>query len=125
MTSPTPFITEWFATLDSTTPKRVLDLIAPDFEMSIVFSKGEGQTAEFWGDRAGLVGYLDQRENNTLVHHLRSSATVGDTELALGFVTRAGEFEASFNVSALLEPATRTCRRLLICRTPAMKFPVD
>jgi hypothetical protein len=66
----TPFLQSWFAIMDSDRPERVLDLITDDFEMSIQFSKGEGQAAEFLGDRAGLEAYLEQREKSVLVHHL-------------------------------------------------------
>ena len=55
MTS-TPFLQAWFEIMDSDRPERVLDRITDDFVMSIQFSTGEGQSAEFVGDRAGLVG---------------------------------------------------------------------
>ena len=48
--------------MDSQEPERVLALITDDFVMSVQFSKGEGQSAEFVGDRAGLQVYLEQRE---------------------------------------------------------------
>lgn len=123
MTS-TPFLQEWFAIMDSDTPDKVLELISDDFVMSVQFSKGSGQAAEFVGDRAGLVTYLDQREKSVLVHHVTRGARVGDVELVLGRTTRDGAFEASFNASALLDPSSGTCRRLLICRTPEVEFPV-
>jgi hypothetical protein len=125
MTSAAPTLDTWFATMDSDEPEKVLAQITEDFEMSVVFSKGSGQTAEFWGDREGLVGYLEQREKSALVHHLVTVAKVGDVELGLGKVTRGGEFEASFNVTALVDPATGKCRRLLICRTPEIAFAVS
>jgi hypothetical protein len=119
----TPFLHNWFAIMDSDQPERVLDLITDDFVMSVQFSKGGGQAAEFVGDRKGLEAYLEQREKSVLVHHLTEAARVGDVELVLGRTTRDGAFEASFNASALLEPATDKCRRLLICRTPEVEFP--
>ena len=122
MTS-TPFLEAWFAILDSGEPERVLDRITDDFVMSIQFSKGEGQSAEFVGDRAGLVAYLEQRERSVLVHEVISSARVDDVELMLGRTTRDGAFEATFNASALLDLATKRCRRLLIGRTPQIEFP--
>ncbi|WP_433510349.1 hypothetical protein ACQP2T_41670 [Nonomuraea sp. CA-143628] len=125
MTTDTPLLDAWFATMDSDEPERVLTKITDDFEMSVVFSKGGGQTAEFRGDRAGLVGYLEQREKNALVHHLVRATAVGDVELGLGTVTRDGRFEASFNVTALVDPASGKCRRLLICRTPEIAFPMS
>jgi hypothetical protein len=118
----TPFLERWFAIMDSDRPERVLDLITDDFAMSIQFSKGEGQAAEFLGDRSGLEAYLDQREKSVLVHHVTRGARVDDVELVLGRTTRDGGFEASFNASALIDGAGR-CRRLLIARTPEIEFP--
>jgi len=122
MTS-TPFLERWFALMDSDTPERVLELVTDDFTMSVQFSKGEGAAAEFTGDHAGLVAYLQQREKSVLVHHVTHGARVGDVELVLGQTTRGGSFEASFNASALLDAGTDRCRRLLICRTPEVEFP--
>ena len=120
MSWPTPFLERWFSIMDSSDPDRVLELIAADFVMSVQFSTGGGHSAEFVGDRAGLIAYLEQREVSTLVHNLVAGAVVGDTELVLGTTTRAGAFEASFNASAQLDPGGRT-RRLLICRTPELQ----
>jgi hypothetical protein len=116
----TPFLERWFAIMDSEEPERVLDLITDDFVMSVLFSKGAGESAEFVGDRAGLEAYLDQREKSVLVHHFTGTARAGDVELVLGRTTRDGAFEASFNASALIEDGR--CRRLLICRTPEVEF---
>ena len=121
----TPFLERWFEIMDSEEPERVLDLITDDFVMSVQFSKGEGQAAEFVGDRAGLEVYLHQRERSVLVHHVTEGARVGDVELVLGRTTRDGDFEASFNASALIDDATDKCRRLLIGRTPEVEFPQD
>lgn len=123
--SATPFLERWFETMDSDTPERVLDHITDDFTMSVQFSKGDGQAAEFVGDHSGLVAYLEQRERSVLVHHVTHGARVGEVELVLGRTTRDGSFEASFNASALLDAATDRCRRLLICRTPELEFPQD
>lgn len=120
--SETPFLDAWFEFMDSDRPERVLDLITPDFEMSIQFSTGSGNASEFLGDRAGLVAYLEQREVSVLVHHLTHGARVADVELALGKTTRDGVFEAAFNVSAELDPAANKVRRLLIARTPEIEF---
>ncbi|MFL6107638.1 MAG: hypothetical protein ACJ716_05850 [Marmoricola sp.] len=119
--SSTPFLQRWFEIMDSDDPDRVLGLITDDFAMSIQFSQGEGRSAEFVGDVAGLETYLGQREKSTLVHHLSHGAQVGDVELVLGQTTRDAEFEASFNASALIEGGK--CRRLLIGRTPQLQFP--
>ena len=118
--STTPFLVRWFATMDSDNPDEVLNMITDDFVMSIQFSTGGGTSAEFLGDRAGLVRYLAQREKSVLVHVVDVGSTVGDTELVLGRTTRDGEFEASFNASAQLVDGR--ARRLLICRTPELSF---
>ncbi len=89
--SETPFLDAWFEFMDSDRPERVLDLITPDFEMSIQFSTGSGNASEFLGDRAGLVAYLEQREVSVLVHHLTHGARVEEVEMALGKTTRDGE----------------------------------
>ncbi|MHA4851838.1 hypothetical protein L1080_020170 [Rhodococcus sp. MSC1_016] len=122
-TSPTPVLAAWFAIMDSDDPDRVLDMITPDFRMSVQFSTGGGNAAEFVGDRAGLVGYLQQREKSVLVHEILAGARVGELELALGRTTRNGDFEASFNTSAQLDDSGLV-RRLLICRTPEIMFPL-
>ena len=119
----TPFLESWFAIMDSDQPERVLDLITEDFVMSVQFSKGEGRSAEFVGDRAGLVAYLEQREKSVLVHHLTHGACVDGVELVLGRTTRDGAFEASFNASAMIDAVSNRCRRLLIGRTPEIEFP--
>ena len=122
-TSPTPVLVAWFAIMDSDDPDRVLNMITPDFRMSVQFSTGGGNAAEFVGDRAGLVGYLQQREKSVLVHEILAGARVGELELALGRTTRNGDFEASFNTSAQLDDSGLV-RRLLICRTPEIVFPL-
>lgn len=118
--SATPFLQQWFTFMDSDDPDRVLDHITDDFVMSVLFSRGADQAAEFTGDREGLVGYLAQREKSTLVHEVIAGSTVGDTELVLGRTTRDGAFEASFNASAQLVDGK--VRRLLMARTPALEF---
>ncbi|WKN48472.1 hypothetical protein [Nocardioides sp. Arc9.136] len=117
----TPLLRDWFEIMDSSTPERVLDMITDDFQLSILFSTG-GQAAEFRGDRAGLVVYLEQREVSVLTHHLLAGARTDGTELVLGETRRDGGFEASFNASAQLDESGRKVRRLLICRTPAVRF---
>lgn len=120
MSLPTPLLHAWFDIMDSDDPDRVLNHITDDFELSIQFSKGE-TAAEFYGDRDGLVVYLGQREKSVLTHHILSGARVGNTELCLGETRRDGEFEASFNATAQLTDSDKV-RRLLICRTPKVRF---
>nr|WP_231895907.1 hypothetical protein [Gordonia sp. LAM0048] len=107
--------------MDSDDPDRVLGMIADDFVMSVQFSKGGGESAEFVGDRAGLVGYLAQREKSTLVHHIDVGVTEADHEMVLGRTTRNGAFEASFSAIAQVD-AAGSVRRLLIARTPEVSF---
>ncbi|MEU4343511.1 hypothetical protein AB0H00_19915 [Nocardia sp. NPDC023852] len=121
MATTVPVLARWFEYMDSDDPDRVLDMISDDFAMSVQFSQGGGKSAEFMGDRSGLIGYLAQREKSTLVHHIDVGAMVGRHELALGRTTRAGAFEASFNASAQLN-ADGNVRRLLIARTPEVAF---
>ncbi len=115
-----PTLVHWFETMDSDNPDDVLGMITDDFVMSVQFSTGGGTSAEFVGDRAGLIHYLEQREKSVLVHVVDVGSTVGDTELVLGRTTRNGEFEATFNASAQLVDGL--VRRLLICRTPELAF---
>ncbi|MEU1980775.1 hypothetical protein [Nocardia sp. NPDC019395] len=121
MTTTVPVLTRWFDCMDSSDPDRVLGMIADDFTMSVQFSKGDGQSAEFVGDRDGLIRYLAQREKSTLIHHIDVGAVAGEYELVLGRTTREGVFEASFNATAQLDP-TGAVRRLLIARTPEVAF---
>jgi len=122
--SATPLLHAWFEIMDSTTPERVLDMITGDFELSILFSTGDA-AAEFQGDRAGLETYLAQREVSTLTHHILQGSRVDDTELVLGETRRDGAFEASFNASAQLVENGQLVRRLLICRSPRVRFTTD
>lgn len=121
MTTAVPVLTRWFGYMDSDDPDRVLGMIADDFTMSVQFSKGGGQSAEFVGDQAGLVAYLAQREKSTLIHHIDIGTVAGEYELVVGRTTRDGAFEASFNATAQLD-ATGAVRRLLIARTPEIAF---
>lgn len=120
-TNQTPVLIQWFEYMDSDDPGRVLTMISKDFVMSVQFSKGDGQSAEFVGDRDGLVAYLAQREKSVLIHHIDAGAFVDGVELSLGRTTRGGDFEASFNATAQLDSEGKV-RRLLIARTPELSF---
>ncbi|EQM31515.1 MULTISPECIES: hypothetical protein [Rhodococcus] len=120
-TNQTPVLIQWFEYMDSDDPDRVLTMISKDFVMSVQFSKGDGQSAEFVGDRDGLVAYLAQREKSVLIHHIDAGAFVDGVELSLGRTTRGGDFEASFNATAQLDSEGKV-RRLLIARTPELSF---
>ena len=117
--SATPLLHAWFEIMDSATPERVLDHITDDFRLSILFSTGE-RAAEFEGDREALEVYLAQREVSVLTHHVLAGAAVDGTELVCGETRRNGSFEASFNASA--QVAEGKVRRLLICRSPGVRF---
>ncbi|MET0198507.1 MAG: hypothetical protein ABW364_14845 [Rhodococcus fascians] len=107
--------------MDSDDPDRVLGMITADFRMSVQFSKGGGASAEFVGDREGLIGYLAQREKSTLIHVIDRGVSVDGVELVLGRTTRGGTFEASFNASARIADDGKV-QRLLIARTPEISF---
>jgi hypothetical protein len=47
---------------------------------------------------------------------------VDGTELVLGETRREGAFEASFNASAQLTEDGARVRRLLICRSPKVRY---
>lgn len=117
----TPVLAQWFAYMDSDDPDRVLTMISDDFVMSVLFSKGGGESAEFVGDREGLIGYLAQRKKSTLVHHIDNGAVVDGVEVVLGRTTRGGAFEATFNASAQVN-ADGKVRRVLMARTTEVAF---
>lgn len=119
-TNTVPLLQKWFAEMDGASPERVLDYITDDFQISVVFSTGD-TVADFSGDRAALVGYLEQREVNTRTHHILSGSVVGPDELVLGEVRRSGVFEASFVAAARVQPDGRASR-LLIGRSPGARF---
>ncbi|MGW7689072.1 MULTISPECIES: nuclear transport factor 2 family protein [Streptomyces] len=116
-----PFLTAWFEILDGDEPSRILDLISDDFSLSILFSTGDGNATDFAGDRAALVGYLEQREKGTRTHHLLSATTLGQEELFLGEVRRGGVPEASFVAAGQVNGEGRL-RRLLIGRSSEIRF---
>ncbi|MFE6157317.1 hypothetical protein ACFQ7F_00125 [Streptomyces sp. NPDC056486] len=120
--APAPFLTAWFEILDSDEPDRILDLVSDDFSLSILFSTGDGRATDFAGDRAALVGYLEQRERGTRTHHLLSATTLGQDELFLGEVRRDGVPEASFVAAGRVDDNNRL-QRLLIGRSSEIRFP--
>lgn len=97
-------------------------MIAPDFEMTVLFSTSDDHTANFSGDREGLIAYLGQREQGALTHRIEAGVQIGNLELALGRVTRGEAFEATFQVSLELAPNGEGIRRLLIGRSPGIRF---
>jgi hypothetical protein len=118
-----PVLAQWLAEMDGPTPRKVLEMLADDFRISVVFSTGANSAAtDFSGDRSALEGYLDQREEGVRRHHIRL-ATAGDRcETALGEVTRYGEFEATFVAAVQLDEMGRV-RRFFTGRSPAVEFP--
>ncbi|MPY56081.1 hypothetical protein [Streptomyces spongiae] len=119
--TPAPFLSAWFALLDSPDASRILDLISDDFSFSILFSTGGDGATDFHGGRAEMEGYLAQREQGTRTHHLLTASAHGRDELFLGEVRRSGVPEATFVASARLTPSGKV-RRLLIGRSPAVLF---
>lgn len=115
-------LANWFEAMDSDAPEQVLEMLAEDFQISIVFATGDARASDFSGGREALEGYLAQREKGTRVHRLLTTSTAGDTEFALGEVIRLGEWEASFVASARLDGAGRV-RRMIIGRSPGVAFP--
>ncbi|MFD5063664.1 hypothetical protein [Streptomyces sp. NPDC058394] len=120
-TATAPFLTSWFEILDGDEPDKILDLISDDFSLSILFSTGDGNATDFAGDRAALVGYLEQRERGTRTHHRLSATTVGQDELFLGEVRRDGVPEASFVAAGRVGENGRL-ERLLIGRSSEIHF---
>ncbi|MEI5522176.1 nuclear transport factor 2 family protein [Streptomyces brasiliscabiei] len=116
-----PFLSAWFALLDSPDASRILELIADDFSFSILFSTGGDGATDFHGGRTEMEGYLAQREQGTRTHHLLTASAQGRDELFLGEVRRSGVPEATFVASARLDPSGRV-RRLLIGRSPEVLF---
>lgn len=116
-----PFLTAWFALLDSDDAFRILDLISEYFSFSILFSTGGDGATDFHGGRTEMEGYLAQREQGVRTHHLLAASADGPDELFLGEVRRAGVPEASFTASARLDESGKV-RRLLIGRSPAVLF---
>ncbi|MGW0711532.1 nuclear transport factor 2 family protein [Streptomyces sp. NPDC002643] len=119
--SSAPFLSAWFALLDSDEPYRILDLIGDDFSFSILFSTGGDGATDFHGGRAEMEGYLAQRERGVRTHHQLTASADGLDELFLGEVRRSGVPEATFVASARLDESGRV-RRLLIGRSPAVLF---
>jgi hypothetical protein len=114
------FLSRWFAVLDSDTPERVLDMIAPDFRFVVLWAV-DGAAAEFSGAVAELEGYLEQREPDGQVHHVDVITREGGREVAFGHTTRHGEQLATFTAAAELD-ASGHLRRLLAARTTAIAF---
>ena len=117
-----PALIRWFEIMDSGSPDDVLDMLAEDFQFSVVFATGDATARDFCGGRAAMVDYLTQREKGTRVHRLLAASAAGGTEFVLGEVIRLGEWEASFVASAVLDEGGRV-RRLIIGRSPGVAFP--
>jgi hypothetical protein len=117
-----PVLTRWLAEMDGPTPRKVLEMLADDFRISVVFSTGPGGASDFSGDRAALEGYLDQREEGTRRHHIRLATSADRRETVLGDVTRYGTFEAAFLAAVQLDELGRV-RRFFTGRSPNIEFP--
>ena len=116
----TDFLSRWFAVLDSVTPERVLEMIAPDFRFAVLWA-ADGAAAEFGGGVAELEGYLAQREPDGQVHHVDVITREGGREVAFGHTTRHGGQLATFTAAAELDESGRV-RRLFAARTTGIAF---
>ncbi|HTJ70411.1 MAG TPA: hypothetical protein VL551_22930 [Actinospica sp.] len=116
-----PFLTAWFAILDTDTPERILDLISDDFRFSILFSTGAESATDFRGGREAMQAYLDQRERGVRTHHPLATASSGSDEFYLGEVRRGTQVEASFVAQGRLDDAGRL-HRFLIGRSSEIRF---
>ncbi len=116
----TAFLLRWLAVMDSDTPERVLDMLAPDFRLSVLFATEDGVT-EFVGGRAELEGYLAQRQPDGQEHHVDTLHRAGDREILTGHTTRHGELLATYVMIAQLDEDERV-RALFNARTVRLHF---
>jgi hypothetical protein len=84
----------YLRTLDST-PENVLPLLAPGFEMSVLWADESG-AREFAGDLEMLRSYMAQRDPHGHLHHVLGAVRFGRTELLFGRTTRHGTPLATF-----------------------------
>jgi hypothetical protein len=116
-----PFLTAWFALMDSDDPARVLDLISEDFAFSVLFSTGTEEATDFAGGRAAMENYLAQRQQGVFTHHLITASTTGRDELFLGETRRDGQMVSTFVAAARIN-ADGLAERMLMGRSPAVRF---
>lgn len=119
----TEFLLRWLAVMDSDSPERVLDMIAPDFHQSIVFATPDG-ASEWIGGRAELADYLAQRTPDGQEHLVDSISREGDREVLVGHTTRYGERLATYIMIAELSDDDRV-RGLFCARTTNFHFDGD
>ncbi len=122
MTHGAPVLTRWLAEMDGPSPHNVLEMLADDFQISVVFStEANAAAADFSGDRAALEGYLDQREKGTRRHDIRFASGADGCETVLGDVVRHGVFEATFIAAVQVDDLGRV-RRVFMGRSPGVEF---
>ena len=122
------FLTTWFAILDSDEPTRILDLISDDFTFAILFSTGGDGATDFARRPARAGGLPGAAGKGTRTHHLLAASTVGQDELFLGEVRRAGELEADLRGRRRLTgdgPAGAAAHRPLALRPVHLRAPPE
>lgn len=114
----------FFAGMDSSEPRQVVDWMAPDFEFMVLFSTGGGEPiTEFGGGLAEWDGYLAARPTeNRPWHELQLLTSRGDTAMVLG-VTRAPHGDpAAIFTAVFTYDAEGRIRRYFAGRTPTMSL---
>jgi hypothetical protein len=119
----TSFWRRYFAQLDGPEPERAVDMLAPDFRFSILFSQGLGDADDFSGGHAEFKEYMDQRAAGTFTHHVIEEARAVDVEFVLGEVRRGDVVLATFVAAARLDDGGRMCR-YITGRSPGVAFDV-
>jgi hypothetical protein len=109
------FLPAYFEKLDA--GEDVVPLLAPDFAFSLLWAADDG-AREFVGGFDEFRGYLEQREPDGQLHHIKLSIRQGRTEVASGWTTRYGEPLGTFTFAVELDEDERV-RRLFAARTPA------
>ena len=120
----TSFWRRYFAQLDGPEPERAVDMLAPDFRFSILFSQGLGDADDFSGGHAEFKEYMDQRAAGTFTHHVIAESSAGDVEFVLGETRRGGEVLATFMATARLDATGRMCR-YFTGRSPGVAFDLQ
>jgi len=116
------FFERYLAALDGPDPYSSLELVADDVEFSIQWANDDGKSRQFTGGKDELRAFIDAGDMTGWAHHLLSSGTQGDLEVALG-ETRwdSGERKGTFVAAAQLDADGRMVR-YMVARSPAIAF---